>query len=74
MPTNDRIDELLDLIQVEPEAMREAEFLQIAALLDGLVGKTIVAAVIEDTRVVITADDGRRYTFYGFLAASGSSD
>jgi hypothetical protein len=74
MAADDRIDELLRLVEVEPEAMREAEFLQIQALLDALVGKMITAAGIEDTRVVITTDDGKRYTFYGFLGRSASSD
>ena len=72
MATNDRIDELLHLVEVEPEAMRAAEFLQIQARLDGLVGQTITAAGIEDTRIVITTGDGKRYAFYGFLGGTGT--
>jgi hypothetical protein len=64
---NDRIDELLELIEVEPDALREAEFLQAQAILETLVGKTIVGAAVEDTRIVITTGDGNRYYFYGFL-------
>ena len=66
---NDRIDELLDLIEVEPDALREAEFLQAQAILETLVGKTISNASIEPTRIVITTSDGNRYFFYGFLGS-----
>jgi hypothetical protein len=64
---NDRIDELLELIEVEPDALREAEFLQARAILETLVGKTVTAADVQDTRIVITTSDGNRYYFYGFL-------
>ena len=64
---NDRIDELMELIEVEPDALREAEFLQAQAILDTLIGKTVTAAELEDTRIVITTQDGNRYYFYGFL-------
>jgi hypothetical protein len=67
--TNDRIDELLHLIEVEPDALREAEFLQAQAVLETLIGKTITAADIEDTRIVVTTSDGNRYFFYGFLGS-----
>jgi hypothetical protein len=64
---NDRIDELLQLIEVEPDALREAEFLQAQAILETLVGKTVAGAVVEETRIVITTQDGNKYFFYGFL-------
>ncbi len=64
---NDRIDELLHLIEVEPDALREAEFMQAQAILETMVGKTIAAAEIEETRIVVTMDDGNKYFFYGFL-------
>jgi hypothetical protein len=64
---NDRIDELLHLIEVEPDALREAEFLQAQSILETLIGKTISDATIEDTRIVIATSDGNRYFFYGFL-------
>lgn len=64
---NDRIGELLDLIEVEPDALREAEFLQVQAVLETLVGKTVSAAEVQETRIVITTSDGNRYFFYGFL-------
>jgi hypothetical protein len=68
---NDRIDELLHLIEVEPDALREAEFLQAQAILETLVGKTVTSADVEETRIVITTSDGNKYFFYGFL---GSGD
>jgi hypothetical protein len=64
---NDRIDELLHLIEVEPDALREAEFMQAQAILETMAGKTVTAAELEDTRIVITMSDGNKYFFYGFL-------
>ncbi|HLI96125.1 MAG TPA: hypothetical protein VKT72_08570 [Candidatus Baltobacteraceae bacterium] len=64
---NDRIDELLHLIEVEPEALREAEFLQAQSILETMIGKTVTAAELEETRIVITTSDGNKYFFYGFL-------
>jgi hypothetical protein len=65
----DRIDELLHLIETEPEGLQTAEFLQTQTLLESLVGKTVTAAAIEETRVAITTSDGCRYYFYGFLGS-----
>lgn len=64
---NDRIDELLHLIEVEPDALREAEFMQAQAILETMVGKTVTTAELEETRIVITTNDGNKYFFYGFL-------
>lgn len=64
---NDRIEELLHLIEVEPDALREAEFLQAQAILDTMTDKTIESAEIEETRIVIGTSDGNKYFFYGFL-------
>jgi hypothetical protein len=58
---------LLDLIEVEPEQLRTAEMLNAQAVLGKLVGKTVTAADAQETRVAITASDGSRYLFYGFL-------
>lgn len=68
---NDRIDELLHLIEVEPDALREAEFMQAQAILETLVGQTVASAEVEDTRIVITTGDGNKYFFYGFLGNAG---
>ncbi len=64
---NERIDELLHLIEVEPDALREAEFAQAASILETMVGKTVTSAELKDTRIVITTADGNQYFFYGFL-------
>src|SRR5208283_1903431 len=69
---NDRIDELLHLIEVEPDALREAEFLQAQAILESLIGKTVTGAEIEETRIVITTSEGNKYFFYGFLGSGES--
>lgn len=68
---NDRIDELLRLIEAEPDGLRTAEFLQTQELLRSLAGKTVSDASIEDTRVTLTTSDGCRYHFYGFLGCVG---
>ena len=69
----DRIDELLELIEVEPERLRTAEMVNAQAALGALVGKTIAAADAEETRVVVRASDGCRYFFYGFLGVERPS-
>lgn len=71
MAKNDRIDELLHLVEAEADGMREAEFLQLESILSTLAGKTIVRAGVEDTRIVIETDDGKRHAFYGYLGALG---
>ena len=63
----DKVDELLNLIEIEPDALREAEFAQAQAILETMIGKTITSASIEDTRIVVTTSDGSKYFFYGFL-------
>ncbi|HZZ64963.1 MAG TPA: hypothetical protein VFE17_05675 [Candidatus Baltobacteraceae bacterium] len=70
---NDRIDELLHLIEVEPDALREAEFMQAQAILETMIGKKITGAEIQETRIVITTDDGNKYFFYGFLGETETS-
>ncbi len=69
----DRIDELLHLIEAEPDGLRTAEFLQTQGLLESVVGKTITGAVVEETRVSITTSDGCRYYFYGYLGSEKPS-
>ena len=63
----DRIDELIHLVEVDPDSLREAEFLQAQAILEMMVGKKIISAEMEETRIVITTEDGNKYFFYGFL-------
>lgn len=63
----DRIDELLNLIEVEPEHLQAAELINAQAVLENLVGKTVSGARVDDRRVAVTTSDGGRYYFYGFL-------
>lgn len=65
----ERIDELLGLVEVEPEGLAAAELLQARAVLERLVGKSVTAATVDERRVTVTASDGRRYCFYGFLGS-----
>jgi len=55
------------LLDIEPEALRAAEFMQAQELLGGMVGRRIVNAQLEDTRIAIETDDGSIYYFYGFM-------
>ncbi len=59
------------LPEIDADALREAEFEQTQAILDTLVGKTIVKAELEEKRIVVETADGNRYFFYGFMGANG---
>jgi len=61
------VDDLLNLLAIDPEALREAEFMQAQAILDSMVGETIAAVLVEDRRIVIVTASGNRYFFYGFM-------
>jgi len=65
------LDDLLNLLEVDPDALREAEFEQTQSILDTLAGKTIRSASIEDKRVIVETTDGNRYFFYGFMGGGG---
>jgi hypothetical protein len=54
---------------VDPDALRTAEFLQTQMILDSLAGKTVAEAKVEDTRIAVTTTDGRTFYFYGFMGA-----
>jgi hypothetical protein len=64
---DEKIEELLNLIEIDPDALREAEFAQAQEILDTMVGKKIATAEMQETRIVITTDDGNQYFFYGFM-------
>ncbi len=57
---------------VDPDALREAEFLQAQMILDTLVGKTIASAQVEATRIAVSTTDGLTYFFYGFMGGSNT--
>jgi hypothetical protein len=59
----------LGSIEIDPESLRAAEFLQAQMILDSMVGKTIVRADIEETRIAVTTGDGITFFFYGFVGA-----
>ena len=55
------------LLDIDPDALRAAEFMQAQDLLAGMVGKQVVAAQLEETRIAVELDDGAIYYFYGFM-------
>ncbi len=68
--TGGSLEELLrDLKEIDPDALRDAEFEQTRWVLDELAGKTIRQALLEETRIVIETSDGNRYFFYGFMGS-----
>jgi hypothetical protein len=60
-----------ELIDIEPDALRAAEFMQARAVLEGMVGRKVRAARVEETRIAIETDDGATYYFYGFMGEDG---
>jgi hypothetical protein len=60
-----------DLNDIEPEALREAEFGTVQAILDSMIGKRVKTATIGDAHIEVTTDDGAVYSFYGFLGSGG---
>jgi len=62
------------LLEIDSEALRAAEFMQAQELLGGMVGRRIVNAQLEDTRIAIETDDGSIYYFYGFMGEEQGSD
>ncbi len=59
-----------DLLDIDPDALREAEKIFAQGILDTMAGKQVVRAVYEDTRVVVVMSDGSEYYFYGFMGES----
>ncbi len=55
------------LLDIDPDALRAAEFMQAQDLLAGMVGNQVVAAQLEETRISVELDDGSIYYFYGFM-------
>ncbi len=59
---------------VDPDALRSAEFLQTQMILDSLVGKTVASAKVEETRIAVSTTDGRTFYFYGFMGARSQNE
>lgn len=56
-----------DLIDIEPETLRDVEFMQARELLTGMVGRRVESVAVEETRIAVRTDDGKAYYFYGFM-------
>ena len=67
-----RLGDLINLTEIDPDTLREAEFVQAQMILDTLVGESIAKASMEDTRIVIETKTGNRYFFYGFMGRGGA--
>lgn len=67
--TNDDLDEL-----VQPDALREAELMQVRRMLQRLVGRRIVDVRFEETRIALETDDACTYYFYGFMGEDVPED
>jgi hypothetical protein len=61
-----------DFNEIDPDAIREAEFVQVQAILETLRGKTIKRASVEETRIVVETIEGDRYFFFGFMGSRSS--
>ena len=59
-----------DLLDIDPDALREAERVFAQGILDTMAGKQVLRAIYEDTRVVVVMSDGSEYYFYGFMGES----
>jgi hypothetical protein len=63
------IEDLLRLVEIDPEALADEAFEQTQAILNELGGKTIRSAEIKPTRIELTLEDGNVYFFYGFMGS-----
>lgn len=58
------------LLDIDADALREAEKVFAQGILDTMAGKEVSKATYEDTRVVVIMEDGSEYYFYGFMGES----
>jgi hypothetical protein len=58
------------LLDIDADALREAEKVFAQGILDTMPGKEVAKATYEDTRVVVIMSDGSEYYFYGFMGES----
>jgi hypothetical protein len=58
------------LLEIDADALREAEKVFAQGILDTMAGKEVAKATYEDTRVVVIMSDGSEYYFYGFMGES----
>jgi len=77
-PENERVEdqetlndlEETGLLDIDADALREAEKVFAQGILDTMAGKEVAKAAYEDTRVVVIMTDGSEYYFYGFMGES----
>jgi hypothetical protein len=67
-------EQATDATDIDPDALREAEFLQTQLMLDSLVGKTIAVAKLEGTRIAVSTTDDQTFCFYGFMGRHSEKD
>ena len=72
MEDQETLNDLQDssLLDIDADALREAEKIFAQGILDTMAGKEVSKATYEDTRVVIIMSDGSEYYFYGFMGES----
>jgi len=58
------------MLEIDADALREAEKVFAQGILDTMTGKSVAKATYEDTRVVVIMTDGSEYYFYGFMGES----
>ena len=58
------------VLDIDADALREAEKVFAQGILDTMAGKEVAKATYEDTRVVVLMTDGSEYYFYGFMGES----
>jgi len=63
----------LELLDIDLEALREAERVFAQGILDTMAGKEVAKATYEETRIVVAMNDGSEYYFYGFMGESRNS-
>jgi len=77
-PENERVEdqetlndlEETGLLDIDADALREAEKVFAQGILDTMAEKEVAKAAYEDTRVVVIMTDGSEYYFYGFMGES----
>lgn len=74
MDDQETVNDLQDssLLDIDPDALREAEKVFAQGILDTMSGKEVAKATYEDTRVVVIMSDGSEYYFYGFMGESSA--
>ena len=62
-------DSMVPAFELDPDTLKAAEFLQVRAFLDSIVGKTIASTAIDHESASITTTDGTTLVFCQFGGA-----